>query len=65
MPEINFQKTDSELRSEDFRPSLLKAAATVYIKTDDIGEVKRILAENQIAVKSIYRADENEFVKIR
>ena len=60
MPEINFQKTDSELRSEDFRPSF-----GIYIKTDDIGEVKRILAENQIAVKSIYRADENEFVKIR
>lgn len=47
-------------------PELVKSCGYgIYIKTDDIGEVKRTLAENQIAVKSIYRADENEFVKIR
>ena len=37
----------------------------VYIKTDDIGEVRSILDQNSIAVKSIYRADENEYVKIK
>lgn len=47
-------------------PELVKSCGYgIYIKTEDIGEVKHILAENQIAVKSIYRADENEFVKIR
>lgn len=47
-------------------PELIKSCGYgIYIKTDSIGEVKQVLASNQIAVRSIYRADENEFVKIR
>lgn len=47
-------------------PELVKSCGYgIYIKTDNIGEVKHVLSDSEIAVKSIYRVDENEFIKIK